>query len=103
MPDQPSNGSISEKFFDYVSQMAHWVTMAFCSLTLPLFFGFPGVVVSNVLGITYAAWHEFYWDPRHENADTGGSDVEDFRFLLLGLAIGDIVYAVAVIVGRSRV
>jgi hypothetical protein len=29
--------------------------------------------------------------------------VEDFRFLLLGLAIGDIVYAVAVIVGRLRV
>jgi len=103
MPDQPSNGSISEKFFDYVSQMAHWATMAFGSLTLALFFGFPGVVVSNVLGITYAAWHEFYWDPRHENADTRGSDVEDFLFLLLGLAIGDIVYAVGVFLGRLRV
>ena len=103
MPDQPSNASINEKFFDYVSQMAHWATMAFGSLTLALFFGFPGVVVSNVLGITYAAWHEFYWDPRHENAETRGSDVRDFLFLLLGLAIGDIVYALAVILGRLRV
>jgi len=103
MADQSSNNGISEKFFNYVSQMAHWATMAFGSLTLALFFGWPGVAVSNVLGIIYAAWHEFYWDPRHENLETRGSDVEDFLFLLLGLAIGDIVYGVALIIGRLRI
>jgi hypothetical protein len=102
MNDQPGNGGISEKFFDYVSQMAHWATMAFGSLSLALFFGLPGVVVGNFVGIAYAGWHEFYWDPRHENAETRGSDIRDFVFLLLGLAIGDIVYAVAVILGRLR-
>jgi hypothetical protein len=95
VPKQSRKGGISEKFFDYVSQMAHWATMAFWSLTLALFFGFSGVIVSNVLGVAYAAWHEFYWDPR-------GSDTEDFLFLLLGLAIGDVVYAMASIFGRLR-
>ena len=102
MENRPSKSGISEKFFDYVSQMAHWATMAFWSLTLGLFFGFAGIIVSNVLGIAYAAWHEFYWDPRHENAETRGSDTEDFLFLLLGLAIGDVVYAMASIFGRLR-
>ena len=98
----PVGNSISDKFFNYVAQMAHWATMAFGSLTLALFFGWPGVVVGNALGIVYAAWHEFYWDPRHENAATRGSDVEDFLFLLLGLAIGDGVYVGAIMLGRLR-
>jgi hypothetical protein len=102
MADRPNSGGISEKFFNYVSQMAHWATMSCWSLTLALFFGFSGVIVSNVLGIAYAAWHEFYWDPRHENAETRGSNIEDFLFLLLGLAIGDVVYATALIFGRLR-
>jgi hypothetical protein len=41
MPDQPSNGSISEKFFDYVSQMAHWVTMAFGQPDSPVVLRIP--------------------------------------------------------------
>jgi hypothetical protein len=102
MNDQPGNGGISEKFFNYVSQMAHWAAMAFGSLTLALFFGWTGVIVSNVLGVTYAAWHEFYWDPHHEDPETRGSDVEDFLFLLLGLAIGDVVYVLAMFFGRLR-
>ena len=102
MANQASNGGISEKFFNYVAQMAHWATMAFGILTLALFFGWTGVIVSNLLGITYAAWHEFYCDPRHENRETRGSDLEEYLFLLLGLVIGDIVYALAVFLGKLR-
>lgn len=103
MGDQSNNGGISETFFNYVAQMAHWATMAFGSLTLALFFGWRGVIVSNVLGIAYAAWHEFCWDPRHEDPETRGSDLEDFLFLLLGLAIGDVVYVLALHFGRLRI
>lgn len=87
-----TNNGISEKFFNFVSQMAHWAVMAFLTLTVSLFFGLNGLLIAIGIGVIYAAWHEFWYDPRYEDAATRGSDVEDFLFLLLGILIGTVTY-----------
>ena len=48
------------------------------------------VALSAVVYITYAAIHEFYWDSRHENAATRGSDLKDFAYLVAGGISGNL-------------
>jgi hypothetical protein len=39
------------------------------------------------VGVALAAWKEFYWDKHKEPADERGSDLEDFSFYCLGMAV----------------
>ena len=89
-----SNG-IDPKFFNEVSQFAHWGVMFSIAITLAIFFGWKGLLVAGLGEIPYAVWHEYYYDPRFENAATRGSDTEDFIFLMLGLVSAASVFFVA--------
>ncbi len=89
------DGGIDPKFFDQVSQFAHFFTMYSLALTLGLIGKRTGhalicFALSVVVYITYAAIHEFYWDPRHENEATRGSDLKDFVFLVAGGISGNV-------------
>ena len=86
---------IDSKFFDLVSQFAHFFTMYSLALTLGLIGKRTGhallyLALSVAVYITYAAIHEFYWDPRHENAATRGSDLKDFAYLVGGGILGNL-------------
>ena len=67
---------IDPKFFNFVSQIAH-------------FFSTYAIVC-----VVYAALHEFWYDPRYENPVTRGSDLEDFLFLVAGVAAAVAVSAI---------
>jgi len=79
----PDPNLISPKFFNQVSQIAHFFTTYAITLTMWLLNWKLGVTA--FLGcICYAVGHEFWWDPTHENAATRGSDFEDFFWLCAG-------------------
>jgi hypothetical protein len=83
---------IDPKFFNQVAQIAHFFTTYALVLTVGKFFGWAGTLAGAVLCIAYAAIHEFYWDPRHENPVTRGSDLEDFIFLVAGALAAVVLY-----------
>jgi hypothetical protein len=89
------DAGIDSKFFDLVSQFAHFFTMYSLALTVGLIGKRTGHALlyhalSVAVYITYAAIHEFYWDPRHENAATRGSDLKDFAYLVGGGISGNL-------------
>ncbi len=90
---QLTDAGIDPKFFNFVAQMAHFWTMYGLVKTVgDLGHRFHHQVASLIAAFAccagYAAWHEFYWDPRHENPATRGSDWEDFLFLIGGGLVG---------------
>lgn len=93
---QASGNDIDPKFFNQVAQCAHFGMMYFavtmCAL-IGRFFGhyWIGVCVGGAFDLCYGIWHEFFWDPTHENAVTRGSDVEDFIWLEVGNVTGFLV------------
>ena len=77
------DNQINPAFFEFVSQVAHCATtfaITFVALTA---FGWWGAFAA-VGVLIYATWHEFWYDPRYENAITRGSDWEDWGFLMAG-------------------
>lgn len=84
-----AKAGIDPKFFNMVSQFAHFFTWYSICVT-------AGIITRNtrfVLGtallcVLYSTIHEFYWDPRHEDPETRGSDIEDFCYLIAGGACG---------------
>jgi VanZ family protein len=93
----PSN-EIDPEFFNQVAQMAHFGMMYFV-MTMCCLLGhsllhkwWVGIVIGVVLNLSYATWHEFFWDPVHENPATRGSDIEDFAWLVAGGTAGVLVY-----------
>jgi hypothetical protein len=95
MMDQPP-GSIDPKFFNQVAQFAHFGMMFTVTTIVTIIGGKLGHPYSSMLAgfafcATYAWWHEFIWDPVHENPVTRGSDLEDFIFLVGGSATAVIV------------
>jgi VanZ family protein len=91
-------GGIDPEFFDQVAQIAHFGAWFFLMIFCATFSNhvlqhrWAGVILAVCTNIPYAVWHEFFWDPVHENAATRGSDFEDFCFLLLGGLAGFLVY-----------
>jgi len=81
-PSPPS--SIDPKFFNEVAQTAHFFTTYAISFTCAMKWGWKGWVVATIGIWIYAVWHEFFYDPRKENAATRGSDLEDFIWLVSG-------------------
>lgn len=90
-----ADNEINPKFFNEVSQLAHWGVMFSIAITLAIFLGGKGLIVAGLGEIPYAVWHEYYYDPRFENAATRGSDTEDFIFLMLGFLSAAVVFFVA--------
>jgi hypothetical protein len=86
--------AIDPSFFNLVSQIAHVAVTYGLTFTAARFWGWPGIEIVGGLCILYAAVHEFFWDPLMENALTRGSDLEDFCFLVLGVAVAAGVYAI---------
>jgi hypothetical protein len=83
-------GDINPKFFNQVAQFAHFGMMFAVTTFLIIVAGKFGHVRCGFYGsfvvvLTYASWHEFIWDPTHENAATRGSDWEDWGFLMAGM------------------
>lgn len=85
---------IDPKFFNLVSQIAHFATMYAIVLSIGKFWHWRGVIVAAVICVAYAAIHEFWYDPRYENPVTRGSDLEDFLFLVAGVAAAIVVFAI---------
>jgi hypothetical protein len=85
---------IDPKFFNLVSQIAHFSTMYGIVLSFGKFWHWTGIIVAAPLCLAYAAVHEFWYDPRYENPITRGSDLEDFLFLFAGVAAAVIVFAI---------
>lgn len=85
---------IDPKFFNFVSQVAHFFTTCAIVLTFSRFWHWKGIAVAAPLCVVYAAIHEFWFDPRYENPVTRGSDVEDFVFLVAGVAAAVGIYAI---------
>jgi hypothetical protein len=83
---------ISARFFNFVAQDAHFFTTAFITFVMAVFFRKRGEWIAAVGGVLYAAFHEFWYDPRYENAATRGSDVQDFCFLVLGVLFAVLLY-----------
>jgi hypothetical protein len=91
--------NIDPKFFNVVAQIAHFgamytVTNVFSAVSYRLFHQrWAGLIFGVIACASYATWHEFFWDPTHENAATRGSDLEDFVFLILGSIVAALVYS----------
>ena len=85
---------IDPEFFNFVSQIAHFFTTYAIVLTFSKFWHWNRVAVAAPLCVVYAALHEFWYDPRYENPVTRGCDVEDFIFLVGGVAAAVAVYAI---------
>jgi hypothetical protein len=96
----PVPNGIDPAFFNQVAQFAHFGTMFSIAITLAIFWGWVGLAVAMVGEVGYASWHEFYYDPRHENSATRGSDLEDFAFLIAGNAVAWSVWAFAHHLGK---
>lgn len=90
---------IDPKFFNVVAQIAHFgamytVTNIFSVVSGRLMhYRWAGLILGVAVCVSYAAWHEFLWDPTHENAATRGSDWEDFIFLVFGSIVAAVVYS----------
>ncbi len=90
---------IDPKFFNIVAQIAHFgamytVTNIFSVVSHRLIHHrWAGLIFGMVACVGYATWHEFFWDPTHENPATRGSDLEDFIFLVLGSIVAALVYS----------
>lgn len=89
-------GGIDPKFFNQVSQFAHFGMMFFvCMLvgTVGALAEHPwsGVITGFLVCTGYATVHEFWYDPKFENAETRGSDLEDFVFLMIGASAAVLV------------
>jgi hypothetical protein len=86
---------IDPKDFNFVSQMAHFFTLAFLNVVWAYFWYItrhPLVAIAGTVpSLAYGILHEFWWDPTHENAATRGSDWEDFGFLMSGMAAGQVM------------
>lgn len=63
-------------------------------LTFGKFWHWAGISVAASVCVVYAAVHEYWYDPRFENSVTRGSDVEDFVFLIAGVAAAVAAYAI---------
>lgn len=85
---------VDPKFFNQVAQIAHFSTMYAIVFTIGKFWHWRGVIVAAILCVVYAAVHEFWYDPRYENPVTRGSDLEDFLFLVAGVAAAILVFAI---------
>jgi VanZ family protein len=88
---------IDPKFFEQVAQFAHFgmmfaVTTVCADLSYKLGHKWIGLIVGLVGCAIYAALHEFWYDPRYEDAVTRGSDMMDFLFLMLGAVSAGLVY-----------
>jgi hypothetical protein len=85
------NNAIDPRFFNFVSQVAHCAATYAITFTLYALWGFEAWFIGCALVIFYAAWHEFWYDPRYENLATRGSDLEDFLFLVSGPIIAFLI------------
>jgi hypothetical protein len=85
---------IDPKFFNFVAQVAHFFATYGIVLTFGKFWHWTGIAVAAPLCLAYAAVHEFWYDPRYENPVTRGSDLEDFLFLVAGVAAAVVAYAI---------
>ena len=90
----PGQDVIDPKFFNLVSQIAHFFTTYAVTFTVGKFLGWRGIAVAGAILVIYAAAHEFWYDPKYENPLTRGSDLEDFLFLVGGVAVACIMYAI---------
>jgi VanZ family protein len=90
---------IDPKFFNVVAQIAHFGAMYTVTNIFSVVSGrflhhrWAGLILGIVACVSYATWHEFFWDPTHENAATRGSGLEDFIFLVLGSVVAALVYS----------
>jgi hypothetical protein len=107
-----ADNTIDPKFFDQVAQIAHfsfWDNLSTKAWLIGLLLGHPfmALVAVGLCDLWYASWHEFYWDPRHENSATRGSDIRDWKFLMGGwascCAFTFILWAIGKITGRQIV
>ena len=90
----PGENVIDPKFFNFVAQIAHFFATYGIVLTFGRFWRWHGIEVAAPLCVAYAAFHEFWYDPRYENPITRGSDLEDFVFLIAGVAAAIAAYAI---------
>jgi hypothetical protein len=100
--------TVDPKFFNQVAQFAHFGMMFFvmmiCSLVGQKIFHhwWSGMLIGGLVVLAYGVWHEFFWDPVHENQATSGGregDLEDFFWLEAGGCIAAWVYFFLVLGG----
>ena len=82
-----NSNAIDPRFFNLVSQIAHFFTTYGLTFTAWMFKWQVGIGVA-LSCVAYAALHEFWYDPRYENPATRGSDFEDFFWLIFGTLAG---------------
>jgi len=90
----PGENVVDPKFFNFVAQVAHFFATYGIVLTFGKFWHWTGIAVAAPLCVAYAGLHEFWYDPRYENPVTRGSDLEDFVFLIAGVAVAVVAYAI---------
>lgn len=89
--------TIDPKFFNQVSQWAHWGVACTLYLTFAIVLHHFGrlhvedMIIVDVFGVTLAAWKEFFYDEHYENDETRGSSLEDFSFYLLGISTANLI------------
>jgi hypothetical protein len=96
MPEEkaPAPNGIDPKFFNEVSQFAHFFAAATVYLTIFLvllaghWYTPRRLLLWVIPGVALAAFKEFWYDKHDENAETRGSDLEDFSFYVLGIVYG---------------
>lgn len=92
MKKAPTPPAIDPRFFNEVSQFAHFGMAGFIFMILLHVFSMRHVMEIFVpLGVALAAWKEFYYDKHDENPATRGSDLEDFSFYIFGITLALIV------------
>ena len=92
-----TGNDIDPKFFNQVAQFAHFGMMFTVTTVIILIASKLGRAAWGYLGgfavcAVYAIVHEFYFDPRYENAATRGSDLEDFIYLIFGSIFAELLF-----------
>lgn len=84
----PSATTVVNKWiWEFTGQAAHFSVAALAMAALH-HHSSRGVLIAFAVGIPAAAFKEFYWDYKYEDAATRGSSLLDFSMYMAGLVVG---------------
>lgn len=87
--------AISDESFDWACQKLHLASGALATLAPPALGAGPkGMLIGAGLITLWAAVKEFYYDQRFEDAEERGSNLRDFMYYEVGVALALILWVV---------
>jgi hypothetical protein len=79
---------IPDSTFDWLAQKSHILGGLSAVLLGQLFGSMKGALICGFIIILFAAIKEFYYDERYESTEERGSNLRDFAYYCVGVALG---------------